>query len=653
MKIKCMLDNYEFKAKPTGKETAYIQNRLKGVTIGLEELFAKISNGATHKPAYLNKENEFVSQQLFELDIENGLTIDETIKLLDELNINYCGIYKSFSHTESSHRFRVLFCVNNAITDLEERNKIQLTLMSLVKGTDEKCKDYNRLFYGTNKEFAYINTNSYLDVDKLMDNHFTNEIGIKVNEMMSKKTNDNTATAKTNKRITINKNKKTNRSSNSHIEAISNLDVKRMKLLIFQAKQREDYDPTVKEKHIFYSISGVKTPPLGGQGGNAVGSDTPVVQLSSINEVYEYINEIDLGLYLNVNSDGTLFNCILPGHDDRTPSANIYKTNSGTPVYKCFGCDQCFTIIGITEKLAKCSRKQAIEFIKKVYNIEYVESDWVKDQKLSMMDNVYYLESEEFRIQFPTLSSIIRNRKFHYQSLIVYFIQFVNDGMKDQEKMIFYSGYDNLMKVCGLSDRKNFAKTLALFALLGLLEKVDEEDIPKKDLKKAKSIAATHNHQKLTGFYYFPELGVNTLEMGEVYARILKANNFTLKGLSREYVLRTFGVEVANRIYPQYKYENSLGTTEKSNKVTDNIVKVIFDSIDKKGYILEKNIPILYKKRFKGKTKKQVEIQLKRSINEILDGYDLKRVRLNKELKEKFGVTSEKGYPFLIAKNDG
>jgi hypothetical protein len=85
--------------------------------------------------------------------------------------------------------------------------------------------------------------------------------------------------------------------------------------------------------------------------------------------------------------------------------------------------------------------------------------------------------------------------------------------------------------------------------------KLNEKQIPEDLLNKAKHIAATYGHKKLTNFYCFDEYGINLLDDSEKIACCLKENHMSLKGLSREYVLRTFGDNVANRIYPQYEYE--------------------------------------------------------------------------------------------------
>ena len=44
------------------------------------------------------------------------------------------------------------------------------------------------------------------------------------------------------------------------------------------------------------------------------------------------------------------------------------------------------------------------------------------------------------------------------------------------------------------------------------------------------------------------------------------------------------------------------------------------------------------------------DIQLKRSINEILDSYGLKKIRANKAIKEQYKIISN-GYPLIIVEN--
>jgi hypothetical protein len=140
-----------------------------------------------------------------------------------------------------------------------------------------------------------------------------------------------------------------------------------------------------------------------------------------------------------------------------------------------------------------------------------------------------------------------------------------------------------------------------------------------------------------------------------------KENNYTMRGLSREMFYRAEGLEVANELYPQYKqvYDKKekatvdRTTNSRSDKRTNKIVEIIMWYLDEIGYCLEKDIICnLVLDQDIRISKSEAEKQIKKSLKEILDNYDLDRIRANKKIKEQYGVTS-KGYPFIIVKKQG
>lgn len=48
---------------------------------------------------------------------------------------------------------------------------------------------------------------------------------------------------------------------------------------------------------------------------------------------------------------GRAFCCVLPGHEDKTPSANIHTMPDGVEVYKCFGCGEALDIFALYQRL--------------------------------------------------------------------------------------------------------------------------------------------------------------------------------------------------------------------------------------------------------------------------------------------------------------
>lgn len=563
---------------------------------------------------------DFVSQQLFALDFDEGTTINEEINRCKELNILPVFGYTSFSHKEEHHKFRLVFCVDRVITNAEIRNNIQLILMNVFTNVDTKCKDISRLFFG-GKKLIISNYEKRINVDWLL-----NTYGDLLTNIVQKKTKNNNCE--------ISKKVKRNRSRNSYDKEIINQKVKAIsELNVGTARDLIGLDTTPPNRIDIFAIRGGSIP-------MTKFIETPTI-VSSQKEFFNYINALDLNNYLGI-PEGTMVKCILPSHDDNAPSAHIYTTDKGTQMYKCFGCNKARTIIGITEELAQCKRSEAIEFIKSVYNIQLVQSSWVSNQKQLMLDSANYLNTDEFKEQFPELSKIIRTRKSHIQQMLVHFTQYISDNLNVDGKPLFFASYDTLMKICEIKSNDSHQKlsqTLILFTLLNMLDKVEEERIPVEELKKAKAIAAKYGHKKLTGFYQFGEYGVLQLSESEKKAKMLKENNMTLGGLSREYVYRTFGKAEADRCFPQYRHENSKGTTEKSDNQTLKIVRKIAKKIDKQGYIFERDI----------KKNKRNELQWRKSISDVLNSYGWKKVKLNKQLKEQFGITV-KGYPFLIVK---
>ena len=115
----------------------------------------------------------------------------------------------------------------------------------------------------------------------------------------------------------------------------------------------------------------------------------------------------------------------------------------------------------------------------------------------------------------------------------------------------------------------------------------------------------------------------------------MKEHHFRINSANKEWVLRTFGGEIANILFPQHKKENSRGTSKKSNEKTKQLEEKILDTIKRQNYIFEKEI--------------KEDPQWAISKNEILRKNNLEFSKLNKQLKEMLGITCN-GYPNIIYK---
>lgn len=655
MKVKLMLDKKQYENKPSGKEIGSLQNRLinDGAEIEIKDLEESLTRGQTFKPSFLNGKGEenWLEEQLFALDFDHDTTITGTLDKCRELNILPCFGYTSFSHMVDKNdgfgkeeRFRLVFCNYEVITDYDVAKKLQLTLMDIFKNCDIKCKNLSRLYFG-GRQLIYDGYENRINHNELFEKY-----PIIIENKPTEKTSK-PSTPKTDKNITEKKqpnNQVFNNNSDIYIKCIQKLDAKTLRNLVISRVQSEGVFGGLIEEDIYsYSISPLFLHPMSAIDNKGF---KDIIQVKNRDEVYKIINNIDMKylLGLDKNIGDNLFSCILPFHQDNHPSAHIFNSKDGTQLYKCFGCEFIGTILKLIEKIAKCNRPTAINFIKEVYNIELIQSDWQKKQIEIIDTNIDYLNSNEIEVDYPELYKRIKNKITRLNTLLnIAKTNIYDEDMSFEDKSVFFVSLTKIMDKFNIRSKDSANADINLFTLLSLIDKLPEENIPKEMLKKAKHMSALKGYKKIPNHYVIPSYSCETLEKSEEIAKTLKDNNFTMKGMSREYILRTFGIGEANRVYPLSKFENEQGTTKKSNNRTDDIVKVIFKVLDKKGYATEKQVTEVLRKKY-GKTK--TGVQIKRSIQEILDGYGLKRIRCNKEIKNQYGITQE-GYPFIIVKN--
>lgn len=626
--IKCMYFNHRFKDKPQGKQCGWVQKSLTQVNIAIENLADALVYGASFKPGVLaggNKAENWIEQQLFGLDFDDGIRIEEAYNKVISLGITPCFMYTTFSHKEEHHKFRMIFCNDTVITDGNIRDKLQATLMGIIGGIDEVCFNRDRLFFGgKGHTVLYPDYDTRINAESIIEKYWNDDFEQYISNAKpkSKKKKDSTAAGIKNK----GRKSKNLIVYEDNTDAISTLNIP---LLQERLGIKGDLIGTDRRR---YSLLVPTQSPEAEKSGRC---ENGVYQFQSEAEMYIYINSIDLQEYLGVPS-GT-FCCLLPTHEDNKPSAHIYITDDGTQIYKCFGCNQARTIISITEQLAHCKRSEAINFIKRVYGIDYKPSEWVEQQRQLMIDSALYLDSEEFKETFPQINKLIRTRKADIQKILMHMTKYISDGLQLDGKPLFFASLTSLMKVCERNSKPKMSQSITLFALLNMLNKVELNCIPEDELKKAKQISAKYGFKKIVNFYQIEEYGFTTLEDSEKIAATLLDNNMTLKGLSREYILRTFGVDLADKVYPQFKFENRQGTSAKSDYLTGEIALVVLETIKDQGYIFERNVNL----------NGTIGTQWKKSIQEILNSYGLRRVKLNKELKEKYGIKTN-GYPCII-----
>lgn len=122
-----------------------------------EVFVEKVLYGHTWTLAYFFKDEDgkvhrtkkcWHSQSLFALDFDDGITPEEVIARCKKYGLDIFFVYASFSDTPELRKFRVVFIMDEPVTDFRDAVTATLALMKLFPECDEQCKDPNRFYYG-------------------------------------------------------------------------------------------------------------------------------------------------------------------------------------------------------------------------------------------------------------------------------------------------------------------------------------------------------------------------------------------------------------------------------------------------------------------------------------------------------------------------
>lgn len=618
--IKCMYFNHRFKEKPQGKQCGWVQKSLTQVNITIENLADALCHGASFKPGVLaggNKAENWIEQQLFGLDFDDGIRIEEAYNKVISLGITPCFIYTTFSHKEEHHKFRMIFCNDTVITDGNIRDKLQATLMGIIGGIDEVCFNRDRLFFGGKGQTVLYpdydtRINAEFIIEKYWNDNFEQYISNAKPKSKKKKT---TAAGKKNKDADT---------TNEH-HTYENLNVK-----------------AIKEHDIEYLRKVLAHEPI---------------EFETKNEFWDYIySELDIAELIDID-DPKSFCCVL--HDDHNPSANIFITQNGVQKYRCCSENLTLNIKQLIEMLGDFkSEYKAIQFIMNIYNLSIKESQWSIEQRENIDLMISNITLNKFKELCPQADKNIKNAKDTFLMMLsiarnnVYSEKFSNnDG-----EIVFFVTHKRLAECLGMNTNQKridkVGKYIKMLVYHDLIRILDDSQIPKELLMKAIKYSGTDkrsgNH---VNFYAIPSWVIQQLSTIEDNGVRWKEKGYRIAGISFDMFYRSEGFDVAASLYPQYKKKkNEYGeivnrtTTKASDERTLKISEVILNCIQRKGYCTEKEVVYILGNKYRYVV---TETQIKRSLNEIMDSYGLKKVKANKILKEQYNINSE-GYPNII-----
>lgn len=598
-KFKLCVDSLEFKSKPTPFEIRTISNNIgKNLfQLTLRELIAEIEKGKSVMLSELSTidiKSTFISQQIFFLDIDNKnnyLSFDDALN--DEfIKNNACFMYKTFNDKDDSNRFRICFVTKNPIRKKETSLAIYENLISKYPQADNTCKNHNRIFFGTNSKVKIINLKNRLDeVDFLIDTE---------NEDV--------------------------REAYSLIEENNLSDILKIPNWVLIKLGRED-------------ILKLKLKEYG-------------KELADVTQFTEYFKRIDMGKFLELPL-GTTFVDIF--HDEVNPSAGIFVLPSGIQLYKCHSNNHNFTgdLIKVVSRLKNCGIISATNYLINITGSKEIVSEELKELRDSIDILKNLLLSEDLKEQYPELDKYVAN----YRTDMVSILEILKtstywDMERKDYRALFYYSTKTLSEKLGytkeLKNQKKVQRVLNLMTYMMFIDKLTAEETPTLLLKQLEKSRKENKFSRRVNVIEAKKFTDESFEIIFEQCKKMFDDGFTVGGFNREYLLRTESEFVADRVFPQ---ENN--KISDINKNLDNIiVKFIFEQINLNGYVLEKDVRLELSRILKSKGISDAKWKTIRT--DLINTYDLDRIRLTKSLKETMNITnlSTTSSPFILTIKD-
>lgn len=604
--MKIILDTVDYSSKPSGREIGLINNRIircNPVEINAAKLAEEVTKGKTFIPATFKSiggsikrsKANWESQQVIALDFDEGLTLDEAIN--DVFFKQHAAfLYTTFRHKESHHKFRVVFALDKPLNQYKDFEYIIDSLLERYPQADRACRDGSRLFFG-GKKVVPFDFNNRLKVSSFAGINTTPLQDIKSNLDMSV-TRVHTNPKASNTAICAN-----------HEELIRNRNIKKLQELL----------------HI-----------------------EPVTL--STNEVLDYLKKQDLRAFLGIRTEGNFIDIF---HDEVSPSASIYQSHrkNGHWLYKCHSSSNPFTgtILHVVQRLLVCSVVESKKFLMELYMIEIYESEAVREFKESIDIYKELLRSDELEEIHPHFYKVF-SKYGHLQDLYMLLDlakEFITNDT--DPRIVFYHSVRTLAQHFGRSTSVTGTR-MNFFTLFKVTRKLDESELPEKLLKIQQRNKREKHFQYRSNTYELPMYTYEFFRQIDEMCRVWLDKGCTGRTISYEGIMRTFGREEADRVFPQDKGKE---IAELNEQVVSNIQFNTLKLVQSKGWTTEKEILDTVKLYFKGQQEFKTK-QFKRCIAEMMDAYDLEIIPSNKKLKEEMGITEEylskSSFPKLIRK---
>lgn len=459
-----------------------------------------------------NKSEEFLETRVIILDVDNTvkdendnvvdlskddsryLSIEKALSI-DLVHNSAFAIQKSIRYSENLEKFKIVFLLKEAITDYNEMQAVYRYLQEQMPWCDNSVDSSTRMFFGGYKSDAVIiiNEANTLDIAEYPID------------------------------FTVTSSKNCQSDSGREYELVNETDF----VKLIKNEDREEMQQWFKD--CLFDPSDM-----------------------SFNEIYERLLTIDMNKLLKSSKN---LRCLF--HDDHNPSASIFTSKTGHSIFYCHSsnCSISENFIGVVMLiLKKDSRVETFNWLLENLDLYPTHFRKLKEESKVLFDTLESMEDKLFR----TIRNYLEEMR-HVYDILLSDVNFFDDskesvtcilsGEQLAKKMSSYYG-----KAYGI-DKCN--KLLSFMTFIGLIKKLDDEDVPLKMLEylnrlKEEKALGNFNHKR-SNVYRLDVFNATSViqKLNEDILPLLKKFHFTYQYFSYAWVKICFNEKEAKRVFPQ------------------------------------------------------------------------------------------------------